>query len=225
MRECARTCFASETDVCHQALSSAKAPPYASRLCSPRPLLTCWRPQDVGEYIATYIARRITEFAPTPTKKFVLGLPTGSSPIPTYKALIKLVKAGKLSFKNVVTFNMDEYVGLPRDHPESYHTFMCGPSLLLLSVVEPDHRHARRFTQFFSHIDIPPEHVNILNGTVQDLIGECAAYEKRIKDVGGIDLFLAGIGEDGHLAFNEPGESCVEVGCACRGGVGDAEGA
>lgn len=65
----------------------------------------------------------------------------------------------------------------------------------------------RRFTQLFSHIDIPPEQVNILNGTVQDLIGECAAYEKRIKDVGGIDLFLAGIGEDGHLAFNEPGLS------------------
>ncbi|KAF8590851.1 glucosamine-6-phosphate isomerase [Ramaria rubella] len=144
-------------------------------------------PAAVGEYIGNYIARRITEFAPTPERKFVLGLPTGSSPIPTYKHLIKLVKAGGLSFKNVITFNMDEYVGLPRDHPESYHTFM--------------------FTQFFSHIDIPPEQVHILNGTVQDLIGECAAYEQRIKDVGGIDLFLAGIGEDGHLAFNEPGSS------------------
>ena len=75
------------------------------------------------------------------------------------------------------------------------------------SCVQPCSCQMRRFTQFFSHIDIPPEQVNILNGTVQDLIGECAAYEKRIKDVGGIDLFLAGIGEDGHLAFNEPGLS------------------
>lgn len=81
-------------------------------------------PTAVGEYIGNYIARRITEFAPTPSKKFVLGLPTGSSPIPTYKHLIKLVKAGKLSFKHVITFNMDEYVALPRDHPESYHAFM-----------------------------------------------------------------------------------------------------
>lgn len=81
-------------------------------------------PTAVGEYTGNYIARRINEFNPTPEKKFVLGLPTGSSPVPTYKHLIKLVKAGKLSFKNVVTFNMDEYVGLPKDHPESYHTFM-----------------------------------------------------------------------------------------------------
>ncbi|CDO76058.1 hypothetical protein BN946_scf184696.g10 [Trametes cinnabarina] len=79
---------------------------------------------SVGEYIGNYIAKRINDFNPTPEKPFVLGLPTGSSPIPTYKHLIKLVKADKLSFKNVVTFNMDEYVGLPEDHPESYHTFM-----------------------------------------------------------------------------------------------------
>ncbi|KAF8528733.1 glucosamine-6-phosphate isomerase [Gautieria morchelliformis] len=144
-------------------------------------------PTAVGEYIGNYIAHRITEFAPTESKKFVLGLPTGSSPIPTYKHLIKLVKAGKLSFKHVITFNMDEYVALPKNHPESYHAFM--------------------FTQFFSHIDIPPEQVHILDGTVEDLKEECATYEKRIKEVGGIDLFLAGIGEDGHLAFNEPGSS------------------
>ncbi|VDC07095.1 unnamed protein product [Peniophora sp. CBMAI 1063] len=141
----------------------------------------------VGEYIANYIAKRIKNFGPTPEKPFVLGLPTGSSPIPTYKALIALVKAGKLSFKNVVTFNMDEYVGLPRDHPESYHTFM--------------------FREFFSHIDIDPKNVNILNGTVEDLIGECKAYEEKIKAAGGIELFLGGIGEDGHIAFNEPGSS------------------
>ncbi|KAI0358693.1 glucosamine-6-phosphate isomerase [Trametes cingulata] len=142
---------------------------------------------SVGEYIGNYIAKRINDFKPTPEKPFVLGLPTGSSPIPTYKHLIKLVKEGKLSFKNVVTFNMDEYVGLPEDHPESYHTFM--------------------FREFFSHIDIPPSQVNILNGNAKDLIGECNAYEAKIKSYGGIELFLGGIGEDGHIAFNEPGSS------------------
>jgi glucosamine-6-phosphate deaminase len=84
---------------------------------------------------------------------------------------------------------MDEYVGLPRDHPESYHTFM--------------------FRELFSHIDIPPDQVNILGGNAPDLIGECDAYEEKIKKAGGIELFLGGIGEDGHIAFNEPGEKYV----------------
>lgn len=82
---------------------------------------------------------------------------------------------------------MDEYVGLPRDHSESYHTFM--------------------FREFFSHIDIPPSQVNLLDGNAEDLIAECNAYESRIKQYGGIELFLGGIGEDGHIAFNEPGSS------------------
>ncbi|OCB85815.1 glucosamine-6-phosphate isomerase [Sanghuangporus baumii] len=144
-------------------------------------------PAAVGEYTANYICKRINEFNATPQRPFVLGLPTGSSPIPTYKVLIRMVKEGKLSFKNVITFNMDEYVGLPRDHPESYHTFM--------------------FREFFSHIDIPPSQVHLLDGTAADLIGECANYEALIRSVGGIELFLGGIGEDGHIAFNEPGSS------------------
>ncbi|KAF9476358.1 glucosamine-6-phosphate isomerase [Pholiota conissans] len=144
-------------------------------------------PKTVGDYIASYICKRINDFAPTSSRPFVLGLPTGSSPIPTYKALIALVKEKKLSFQNVVTFNMDEYVGLPRDHPESYHTFM--------------------FREFFSQVDIPPTQVNLLDGNAEDLIAECNAYEQRIKQFGGIELFLGGIGEDGHIAFNEPGSS------------------
>ena len=84
---------------------------------------------------------------------------------------------------------MDEYVGLPRDHPESYHTFM--------------------FREFFSHIDIPPTQINLLDGNAPDLIKECNLYEEKIKKAGGIELFLGGIGEDGHIAFNEPGESGV----------------
>jgi len=144
-------------------------------------------PAEVGEYIANYVVKRITAFAPTSEKPFVLGLPTGSSPIPTYKALIRLYKDGKISFKDVITFNMDEYVNLPKDHSESYHTFM--------------------FREFFSHIDIPPTQVNILDGNAKDLIAECNSYEARIKAAGGIELFLGGIGEDGHIAFNEPGSS------------------
>ena len=114
-------------------------------------------------------------------------MPTGSTPLGTYKKLIELNKAGKVSFENVVTFNMDEYVGLPADHPQSYHFFM--------------------WDNFFSHINIKKENVHILNGMAKDLAAECAAYEKAIADVGGIDLFLGGVGVDGHLAFNEPGSS------------------
>ena len=124
---------------------------------------------------------------PTAQKPFVLGLPTGSTPLGTYRKLIELNKAGKVSFEHVVTFNMDEYVGLPADHPQSYHFFM--------------------WDNFFNHINIKKENVHILNGMAKDLAAECAAYEKAIADVGGIDLFLGGVGVDGHLAFNEPGSS------------------
>ncbi|TEB37446.1 glucosamine-6-phosphate isomerase [Coprinellus micaceus] len=144
-------------------------------------------PIEVGEYIGQYIAKRINDFAPTPERPFVLGLPTGSSPIPTYRTLIRLVKEGKLSFQNVITFNMDEYVGLAEDHPESYHSFM--------------------FRELFSKVNIPPENVHILDGNAKDLITECNTYEEKIKAYGGIELFLGGIGEDGHIAFNEPGSS------------------
>ena len=142
---------------------------------------------DCAVWAAYHIASRINEAKPTPDKPFVLGLPTGSTPLGTYKKLIELNKAGKVSFENVVTFNMDEYVGLPADHPQSYHFFM--------------------WDNFFSHINIKKENVHILNGMAPDLAAECAAYEKAIADVGGIDLFLGGVGVDGHLAFNEPGSS------------------
>ena len=141
----------------------------------------------VAKWSATYIARRINESADSSAKPFVLGLPTGSTPLGTYAELIAIYRAGKVSFKNVVTFNMDEYVGLPKNHPQSYYTFM--------------------WDNFFSHIDILPANVNILNGNAPNLKDECADYEARIAAVGGIDLFMGGIGEDGHIAFNEPGSS------------------
>ena len=138
--------------------------------------------ENVGRWAAEYIVSKIN--AHKAQRPFVLGLPTGSTPLPTYKALIELNKAGKVSFANVVTFNMDEYVGLPENHPESYHSFM--------------------WNNFFSHIDIKPENVNILDGNAADLEAECHRYEVKILEAGGIDLFMGGVGEDGHLAFNEP---------------------
>jgi len=130
---------------------------------------------------------RINDFAPTEDRPFVLGLPTGSSPEGVYELLVKAYKAGRISFKHVVTFNMDEYVGIPQDHPESYHSFM--------------------YKHFFSHVDVPPNQVHILNGNASDLDLECQEYEEKILKYGGIELFLGGIGTDGHLAFNEPGSS------------------
>ena len=135
-------------------------------------------------WAAKYIADAINRKAAVTTTPFVLGLPTGSTPLGTYKELIRLNKEGYVSFQNVVTFNMDEYVGLPEEHPQSYHSFM--------------------WDNFFSHVDIRPENVNILNGNAEDLEKECENYEKRLEGAGGIDLFLGGVGEDGHIAFNEP---------------------
>ena len=139
---------------------------------------------SVSKWAAEHIAAAINRHAASAKTPFVLGLPTGSTPLGTYAELIKLVAAGKVSFANVVTFNMDEYVGIPREHPESYHSFM--------------------WNNFFSHVDIPKQNVNILNGNALDLEAECAGYEKKIASCGGINLFLGGIGPDGHLAFNEP---------------------
>ncbi len=139
---------------------------------------------EVAEWAARYIVNEIKAKAAKSDAPFVIGLPTGSTPLETYRELIRLHKAGEVSFKNVITFNMDEYVGLAEDHPESYHSFM--------------------WTNFFSHIDINPANVHILNGNAADLVAECEAYEAAIVDAGGIDLFMGGVGEDGHIAFNEP---------------------
>ena len=139
------------------------------------------------QWAARYIAKKINAFAPSKDRPFVLGLPTGSSPIGVYKELISLYKAGEVSFQNVVTFNMDEYVGIAEDHEQSYHYFM---------------HHT-----FFNHIDITPSNINILNGNANNLEQECERYEAKIQSYGGIHLFLGGVGSDGHIAFNEPGSS------------------
>lgn len=145
--------------------------------------------QKGSVWAARYIVSKIKEKAARTDKPFVLGLPTGSTPIGTYNELIRMYKEGEVSFKNVITFNMDEYVGLPESHPESYHSFMA--------------------RTFFDHVDIPKENINILNGNAADLEAECASYEEKIVEAGGIDLFMGGVGEDGHLAFNEPFSSLI----------------
>lgn len=143
--------------------------------------------ENVSKWAANYVASKIIKAQPSKAKPYVLGLPTGSSPLGMYRELIRLNKEGIISFEHIITFNMDEYVGLESGHEESYYTFM--------------------WKNFFSHVDIKPENAHILNGEAADLEKECAMYEEKIKKAGGIDLFLGGIGPDGHIAFNEPGSS------------------
>jgi glucosamine-6-phosphate deaminase len=142
---------------------------------------------EAGRWIAGYIINKIKSFNPTAEKPFVIGLPTGSSPIPTYQELIRRYKSGDISFQHVITFNMDEYVGISENHPQSYHFFMDD--------------------NLFNHIDIPKKNIHMLNGNAPDLEKECFEFEKKIAEAGGIELFLGGIGPDGHIAFNEPGSS------------------
>ena len=141
----------------------------------------------VADYVAEYVIKRITDFHPSESRPFVLGLPTGGTPVKTYQRIIQAFREGRISFKHVVTFNMDEYVGLPEEHPESYHSFMK--------------------QNLFAFIDIPASQVNILDGNAPDLIAECRRFEEKIASYGGIELFLGGVGSDGHIAFNEPGSS------------------
>jgi glucosamine-6-phosphate deaminase len=141
----------------------------------------------VSSWAAAYVALTIRSFNPSRERPFVLGLPTGSTPLGMYRELIRLHREGVLSFENVATFNMDEYVGLPEDHPQSYHTFMR--------------------EHFFRHINILPENIHIPNGNAPDLERECEEYERAIACFGGVELFVGGAGSDGHIAFNEPGSS------------------
>jgi glucosamine-6-phosphate deaminase len=136
-------------------------------------------------WVARYIADRIA--GASQEKPFVLGLPIGSSPLLIYKEFVKMHREGKLSFKNVRTFNMDEYLGLPPTHPQSFRYFMM--------------------ESLFNHIDIDPKHIHLLDGMAKDPQQECDRYEEAIAAEGGIELFLGGMGTDGHIAFNEPGSS------------------
>ena len=142
---------------------------------------------DVSRWAARHITQRINAFQPTAERPFVLGLPTGGTPLQTYRCLIDSVQRGEVSFQHVVTFNMDEYVGLPKHHPQSYHHFM--------------------HENFFDHIDIPADNINLLDGNASDVDAECQRYENKIRQYGKVHLFMGGVGNDGHIAFNEPASS------------------
>lgn len=144
--------------------------------------------ETMTHWVSLYIKNRINMHQEE--RPFVLGLPTGSTPLGVYRNLITYVQEGSLSFQNVVTFNMDEYIGLSNKNTNSYSYFM--------------------HHNFFNHIDIPPENINLLNGLSSDLELECQQYEEKITKYG-IDLFLCGVGSDGHIAFNEPGSSLSSV--------------
>ena len=120
---------------------------------------------ELSRWAARHVVETIKAFQPTAEKPFVLGLPTGSSPMGMYAEIVKAVKAGEISFKHVLTFNMDEYVGLPESHPESYHSFMA--------------------RNLFDHIDCPKENIHILNGNAENLAAECAHYEQMIEEADG----------------------------------------
>ena len=144
-------------------------------------------PQSASRAVADDISQLIRS-RDNKGKNTVLGLATGNTPIELYEELIRLHKAG-LSFRNVVTFNLDEYIGIDREHCESYWQFM----------------HSR----LFNHIDITPENIHLPDGMVcaDDIESHCSTYEKQIKEAGGIDLQVLGIGRNGHIGFNEPGAS------------------
>ncbi len=144
-------------------------------------------PEDASIAVANHIASLINAFHPTEKHPFVIGLPTGSSPLQVYARLISLYNSKKVDFSNVVSFNMDEYYGLPPTDPRSYHYFM--------------------YTNFFDHVNFRPENINILDGMADDSEIECRRYEEKIKSYGRINFFLGGMGPEGHLAFNESGSA------------------
>ena len=117
----------------------------------------------------------------------VLGLATGSTPLVFYRELVTMHSRGEVDFAEVTTFNLDEYAGLSPDHPQSYAYFMRG--------------------QFFSRVNVAPSRIHIPDGLARDIPAHCEAYEAAIRNAGGIDLQLLGLGSDGHIGFNEPTSS------------------
>jgi glucosamine-6-phosphate deaminase len=139
-------------------------------------------PQTGAAVAARMVAKLIRE-----KPNAVLGLATGSTPLGLYRELVRLHKEDGLDFSAVTTFNLDEYIGLSPDHPESYHRFM--------------------FENLFDHINVARENIHIPDGMTSDVAACCKAYEQAIQDAGGIDLQVLGIGTDGHVGFNEPSSS------------------
>ncbi len=139
-------------------------------------------PEEMGREAAAIVAEGIRS-----KPHYVLGLATGSTPIPLYQELIRLHKEEGLDFSSVITFNLDEYVGLPPTHDQSYRYFMDA--------------------QLFNHVNILKKNTHIPDGMTDDIEAHCLAYEAMVEDVGGIDCQILGIGGNGHIGFNEPGSS------------------
>jgi glucosamine-6-phosphate deaminase len=141
-------------------------------------------PATAARALARHVARCLAI-----NPKMVLGLPTGRTPVPFYAELVALFEAGRVDFGRATTFNLDEFAGLPPEDPGSYRTFM--------------QRH------LFSHVNVAAGRINFLNGAARDMAAECRRYEQRISRAGGLDLLLLGLGANGHIGFNEPGQSLV----------------
>jgi glucosamine-6-phosphate deaminase len=142
--------------------------------------------KDTYEEMSVAAAQRVADVLNTKPNA-VLGLATGSTPQGMYQELVRMHREEGLDFSQVTTFNLDEYVGLPAKHPQSFHYFM--------------------HENLFKHINVPPQNVYVPSGTTDNYAAFCAWFERRIDDCGGIDLQVLGIGSDGHIAFNEPGSS------------------
>lgn len=144
--------------------------------------LICRKTEQEASKAAAQVMADVVKNNPTG----VVGLATGSSPINMYKELIRMVEAGELSFKNMRSVNLDEYVGLSADHDQSYAYFMSH--------------------NLFDHIDIDKANTNLPNGLAADPAAECKRYDAVIASMGGVDIQLLGIGNNGHIGFNEPDE-------------------
>ncbi len=138
---------------------------------------------NLGLFASCYVMDKINKHDCLKKKQFVLGLPTGGTAEDMYKHLVLFYKQKMISLSSVVTFNMDEYIGIDREHSQSYYQYMK--------------------TKFFDYVDLLDQNINIPNGMAKNIKEECENYEKKILQVGGIDLFIGGVGENGHIAFNE----------------------
>jgi glucosamine-6-phosphate deaminase len=143
-------------------------------------VIVCKDSEEMSRVAAQIFADRIRK-----KPNCVLGLATGGTPVKMYKELIRMCKEEKLDFSKVISYNLDEYLGLSGDHDQSYRYFMND--------------------NLFNHVNIKKENTHVLNGRAKDAAAECKAYEEAIKKAGGIDIQLLGIGSNGHIAFNEPG--------------------
>lgn len=159
----------------------ASPSPPTSPSRSPAPWRVVVPSGSVGAWAATLVQSRIEHQA----KPLVLGLPTGSTPLTMYAALVEAHVQGNLDFAEVVTFNLDEYVGLTPDHPQSFAYYLR--------------------SHLLDRVNLPATHSHWLDGQAVDLAAACEAYEEAIAAVGGLDLVIGGVGENGHIAFNEPG--------------------